>query len=78
PRGHPPPSSRTSSASFALKVTLSSSVQIYLFLLSNDSLSSTLKLETSNLPIAPAIATSPPSKSIAVRSSPLLTTQWSP
>ncbi|RRT44204.1 hypothetical protein B296_00021304 [Ensete ventricosum] len=48
PRGHPPPPSRTSSASFALKVTLSSSVQIYLFLLSNDSLSSTSKLEISS------------------------------
>ncbi|RZS26658.1 hypothetical protein BHM03_00060024 [Ensete ventricosum] len=44
PRGHPLPPSRTSFASFALKVTLSSSVQIYLFLLSNGSLSSTLKL----------------------------------
>ncbi|RZR89190.1 hypothetical protein BHM03_00016869 [Ensete ventricosum] len=46
PKGHPPPPSRTSSASFAPKVTLSSSVQIYLFLLSNDSLSSTSKLKT--------------------------------
>ncbi|RZR91841.1 hypothetical protein BHM03_00020030 [Ensete ventricosum] len=31
-----------------------------------------------NLPIAPAVAASPPPKSIVVRPSPRLTTQWSP